>query len=428
MPLTVKQIEAAAFGKSKERLGDGSGLFLRLYPSGSKIFQVLLPAEAGSKRRVWVSVGDFPATTLREAREMTFWARTQSARGWSAEMIRSAVRSEENRPDRPGPGGPEVTSPKAPASRQGRGRPKAHAVAAPKRTFADVARLWFEQKRQGLSNGKHIAQHWTTLQTYVLPVLGRRPVDEITTPEIVECLRPIWRDKHETARRTLARTREVFELARLQHGLAGNPAQFDPGIAYGRVQRKTRHFGSLPWPRMPEFWQWLCEVSCDEVTRQMAMLIVLTAKRTGEARFARFDEIDAETATWVTPEEKMKMRQEHRVPLSRQAMAVHETLRGLNGGRDYLFAKAGTKSGVLSENTVLKLVQRFDPEITGHGFRATFKGWARSQKRYQKDAIEFALAHGLPPLEAAYFREDLLEERRPMMQDWAEFVTGGAGG
>lgn len=75
MPLTVKQIEAATFGRSKERLGDGSGLFLRLYPSGSKIFQVLLPAEAGVPRRVWVSVGDFPATSLKEARERASWAR-----------------------------------------------------------------------------------------------------------------------------------------------------------------------------------------------------------------------------------------------------------------------------------------------------------------------------------------------------------------
>ena len=83
-----------------------------------------------------------------------------------------------------------------------------------------------------------------------------------------------------------------------------------------------------------------------------------------------------------------------------------------------------TKNGM---GQFLWLVQRFDPEITGHGFRATFKGWARSQRRYQKDAIEFALAHGLPPLEAAYFREDLLEERRPMMQDWADFVCEGAG-
>ncbi|WP_373429678.1 tyrosine-type recombinase/integrase [Paracoccus yibinensis] len=125
---------------------------------------------------------------------------------------------------------------------------------------------------------------------------------------------------------------------------------------------------------MPEFWTWLCEVPCGEVIRQMAMLIVLTAKRTCEARFARFDEIDAEMATWTTPAEKMKMRQEHRVPLSHQALIVHENLRCLNGGRDYLFFKARTKSGVLSEKTVLKLVQRFDPEITGHGVPGDLQG------------------------------------------------------
>lgn len=199
MPLTVKQIEAATFGRSKERLGDGSGLFLRLYPSGSKIFQVLLPAEAGIARRVWVSVGDFPATTLKEARERASWARLQSARGWSAERIRAAIRCDLEDTEVRRSEGSSRHALEAPVARQGRRKPKAVAVAAPTSTFADVAQLWFQQKSQGLRNGKHAAQNWTTIQTYVLPTLGRRSVDEITTIDIVECLRPIWREKHETA-------------------------------------------------------------------------------------------------------------------------------------------------------------------------------------------------------------------------------------
>ena len=142
-------------------------------------------------------------------------------------------------------------------------------------------------------------------------------------------------------------------------------------------------------------------------------------------RFARFDEFDLSHAIWTTPAEKMKMRVEHRVPLSRQALVVLENMRCLNHDQDHLFGKPRSRSGVISENAALNLVQRFDAEITGHGFRATFKGWARYEQRYQRDAIEFALAHGLRPLDAAYFREDLLEERAPMMQAWADFMTAG---
>ena len=90
-----------------------------------------------------------------------------------------------------------------------------------------------------------------------------------------------------------------------------------------------------------------------------------------------------------------------------------------------LFGKNGNRSGVISENAALNLVKRFDPGITGHGMRASFKSWARMQRRYERDAIEFALAHRLPPLEEAYLREDLLEERRELMQDWADFLCGG---
>lgn len=234
MPLTVKQIEAATFGRSKERLGDGSGLFLRLYPSGSKIFQVLLPAEAGSARRVWVSVGDFPARTLKEAREIAYWARTQSARGWSAERIRSAVRSDVDKLDLLSPGASEPMSSNVPASRQGRGKPKAVAVTAATTTFADVAQLWFQQKSQGLSNGKHIAQNWTTIQTYVLPVLGNRPVAETAFATVAQAngqqvLKTVKvKEMGFTSKTALeAHLRELLEMQDHQCALTGLPFSYD---------------------------------------------------------------------------------------------------------------------------------------------------------------------------------------------------------
>lgn len=416
--LTVKQIEAATNGRDKERLGDGSGLFLRLYPSGTKTFQVLVPAVPEGTRRVWISLGDYPSLGLKKARETAHWARGRAGEGWTAEMIRDTLRGE----------AAAGSSGNASTGRARRLGVHLKPDAGPcKPSFHDVAKQWFQLKREGLSNGKHIAQNWTTVETYALPALGQKPIDTITRADIVGCLRPIWREKHETARRTLGRIREIFELAQLEHPLPMNPAQLDPQVAFGGVQRQTNHFGSLRFNSGPEFWRWLSEVNCEEITRQFVMLIVLTAKRTGEVRFARFDEIDLDPAIWTTPAEKMKKRIEHRVPLSSQALIVLENIRCLNHGKDHLFGKPRSRSGVISENAALNLVKRFSEEIRTHGFRATFKGWARYERRYQRDAIEFALAHGLPPLDAAYFWEDLLEERAPMMQAWADFLTAGVG-
>lgn len=348
------------------------------------------------------STHDFPDTGLKEARDKAGWVRLQVARGWSAEQVRAALQTDD--------AGATVR----PDAAEDRSR-----VA-----FRDVARTWFARKREGLKNGKHIQQNWNTIATYAFPALGHRPVGEIRTLEVVEALRPIWHTKHETARRTLGRISEVFELAKLENGVAVNPADFDPKIAYGRKPRSRGHFGSLPHDRVAEFWSWLEEVRCDELTRQLVMLVVLTAKRTGEARFAQWSHITA-PAMWTTPPELMKMGREHRVPLSRQAVAVLRNTHALTGDETHLFAKSRNRSGVICENAALNLVKRFDPTITGHGFRATFRTWARLQKRYERDAYEFALAHGLPPLDEAYMRADLYEERQVLMQDWADFVTGG---
>lgn len=226
MSLTVKKLEAARFGVDKERLSDGNGLYARLYPSGAKRFQVQVPSELGGKRRLWITLGDFPALSLKEARETAVWIRLQVARGWSANQVRAALASSTLDSDHP--------------------NHESGAPAKPAVLFREVAADWFERKRHGLKNGKHIAQNWTTIETYTFPRLADRPIGEITKPEVVDTLRPIWHEKNETARRTLGRLQEIFELAELQSHTMSNPARFNPQTAFGRVRRKTQHFGSLP--------------------------------------------------------------------------------------------------------------------------------------------------------------------------------------
>jgi len=433
MPMTVKEIEAARFGVSKERLSDGGGLYLRLFPNGTKRFQVQVARAPGGGARGWVTLGDYPALSLKTARGLAARVRMLASDGKDIEAIRAELSgmAPEVAPasgaDAPTEGGETASGRRrATRSRTGR-RARAPRAAEPGIRLRDAATRWFENKRPTLSNGKHIDQNWNTIATYILPKLGDRPVAEIKRREVVEVLRPIWHAKHTTAARTLGRLKEIIELARLEHDLEiANPAEFCTRTAFGYTPRRTRHHAALPPERIPELWQWLEEVRCEEQTRQVAQMLILTAKRTSETRFATWSLISPDRNTWTTTADRMKARLPHRVPLSRQARALLDNAAVLSAGRKLVFAKTNTQSGTICENAVRLLVQRFEAGLTGHGFRASFKTWARVARRYDRDAVEYALAHVPGKLEQAYQRDDLLEERRELMQDWADFVTGGA--
>ena len=419
MTLTVKEIEAARHGVQKERMSDGGGLYLKLAPSGRKTFQVSVPKGPGNPDRVWVTLGAYPEVSLKAARSLAASARLWASEGATVETIRERL-------DRPEPAGEAAPSQgRAPVRRTRRLSPPAAPAKTADTPFRDVAQVWFERKAPGLRNPKHIAQNWTTLQTYVFPQLGARPIGGIEIRDVVETLRPIWHAKQETARRTLGRVAEVFELARLEYGVATNPARFAVDVAFGKVRRRTRHHGTLEPERMPDLWTWLADVNCAEDVRHLVMLMMLTAKRTGETRFAEWSFFSPGFDIWTTPEHLMKMSRPHRVPMSLQAKGVLQNMVALNGDRAQVFAKPRNRHGVICENTACNLVQRFDRGMTGHGIRAAFKTWARSRRIYQVDAIEMALAHEPDKLEAAYQRADLLEERAVLMQDWADFLTGG---
>ncbi len=292
----------------------------------------------------------------------------------------------------------------------------------------DAARRWFDNKKHTFSNGKHTDQNWNTIATYILPLMGHQPITKIKRRDVIDALRPIWHAKHETAKRTLGRLKEIIELARLENDLEiANPAVFCTKTAFGYVGRITKHHAALSHERMPEFWHWLQTVNCDEQTRQATQLMVLTAKRTSETRFASWSLISADRSIWTTMAGRMKKRKPHRVPLSKQAKGVLENAEFLTGDRKLVFARPNTKSGTLCENALRDLVKRFEPELdlTGHGFRASFKTWARVSRRYNHDTVEYALSHVPEKLEEAYQRDDLLAERAELMQHWADFVTGG---
>lgn len=389
--LTVKQIEAAQFGSSPVRMHDGNGLYLRLSKGGAKTFQLRLN---DGKATRWITIGRFPDLSLRDARLQSVLKK--------AEVLNpnQPVGRSQNLPDLPEP---SSDSP----------------------VFRDFAKVWFDRKKEGLSNGKHIDQNWSTLKTYVFPHIGRMRLDEIKQRHVIAVFDPIWRLKHETARRTLGRVKEVFELAKLPEHVEVNPADFSAQIAFGRVVREHKHQPALDWERAPDLWRWLQNCDLREDLRQMVMVMVLSGKRTKEVRFVEWSDLDLENGIWSSQREHMKMRRTHRVPLSNQLRVVFENMRLLTGDEPNVFARSKNKLGVIDENSARVVVQRFDPTITGHGLRTTFRTWARKQGKYAHDVMETALSHEKNALVAAYMRDDLLQERRVLMQDWADYVTGG---
>jgi len=394
--LTVKQIEAASYGVSPVRLSDGNGLYIRLNKGGGKTFQLRLTE--GTRTR-WVTLGRYPELSLRDARVQAVLTKTGHDTPDKPSSISAATCVQEL---------PEPT----------REVP----------TFREFAKVWFDRKKQGLSNGKHIKQNWSTLNTYVFPHFGKLPLDEIRQRHIIASFDPIWRVKHETAKRTLGRVKEVFELAKVLEHVENNPADFKPQIAFGRVRKDTKHHPALEWERIPELWQWLVSDAPDEEedVRQMMMVMLLSGKRTKEVRFMTWDDPELEARIWVSQREHMKMRRVHGVPISTQLGQVFENMRLLNGERTHIFARPRNKLGVVCENSARLGFQTFDAGITGHGMRTSFRTWARKQGCYAQDVMETSLSHEKDQLVQAYMRDDLLEERRPLMQDWADYVTGGA--
>ena len=399
MALTAKQIEAARPGVGPERISDGNGLYLRVYKSGRKAFQARL--EENSKTR-WVTLGTFPDMALKEARSAAALARAGEVPGQH-----NSDEAPDSSPTQSASADPGIGSRDMP-------------------TLRAFARVWFDRKKLGLSNGKHVHQNWQTLKDFVFPELGDVRLDQIRQRDIVRILDPVWREKHETARRTLGRISEIYELAKVHELVEVNPAGFSLKAAFGPYRRQHKHHAALPFDRVPEFWAWLQLARCDEMTRQLTMLLVLTAKRTKEARFARWSDFDADRMVWVTSQERMKMRRAHRVPLVQQTRIILDNLELIRAeGTEHVFGKPRSKSGVISENAALNLSKKFDPNITMHGFRSSFRTWSRKKGCYEYDAMEIALAHEKDDLVAAYERDDLLEERQPLMADWADFVTAG---
>ena len=263
-------------------------------------------------------------------------------------------------------------------------------------------------------------QQWrASLRDYVYPKIGDKAVNEITTTDVMAVLLPIWNEKRVTATRVRNRISAVMRWAVAKEYREGNPAGDTIAAALPRNGVRTVHHRALPHAQVARALARVRASTSQPMTRLAFEFLVLTASRSGEARSARWADIDARAATWTVPGEHMKTGREHRVPLSSRALEVLAQARRRCNGSELAFpSPAGRK---LTGNTLSQLCRRLEIAAVPHGFRSSFRDWC-AERGVPREVAESALAHAVKGVEGAYLRSDLFERRREVMEAWADYV------
>ncbi len=377
-------------------VGGAPGLHLVIGASGGRSW--IARVSVNGKRRD-VGLGSYPDVSLAQARERVREIRQQAAEGHDPVEAKRA----------------EIAA---------RAAERAKAV-----TFDDAASSYIEAQTSGWSNAKHAQQWERTLATYASPVIGKLAVADIRTVHIVEVLKPIWTTKTETATRVRERIERVISAA---DALAGrerlNPARWSGALdqVFPKPSKvaTVKHHEAVPWRDMPKFMVNL-RLRPGIAARALEFAI-LTAARSGEVRGMTWEEVDLEQRLWVVPAARMKMKREHRVPLSSAAVAL---LQALPGEKEKYVFPSPFKGIQLSDMTLAAVMRRMKLTAVPHGFRSSFRDWAAEATAHPHAAAELALAHAVGnAVEAAYRRGDMLDKRRQMMEDWAGYCLSGVGG
>lgn len=291
-------------------------------------------------------------------------------------------------------------------------------------TFSAAAKQVHAAHAATFKNQKHKTQWLASLEADVFPVFGERPVDAIESADVLKSLSPIWTTKPETARRLKQRIKIVLDWAKASGYRTGeNPVD---GVAHVLPRHKAQqvHHAALPYADVPAFIELVRTAEAGEATKLAFEFLILTAARTSEVLGARWEEIDREAKTWTIPGVRIKAGREHRVPLSPRSLEILKKAEALADGGPFIFPGRSPKAP-LSNMAFLMLLRRMNrTDITAHGFRSSFRDWAAEKTNTPRTVVEAALAHVVKDkTEAAYFRSDLFELRRKLMDNWTRCAT-----
>ena len=365
------------------RHADGNGLYLFVQPSGTRSWIQRLLVRG---RRRELGLGSVALVPLAEAREKALTNRKLARQG----------------------GDPLAEK------RRAEGIP----------TFAEAAMRVLEQKREGWRNPKHSREWLSSLSRFAFPRIGKMPVSEVSSADVLEILTPVWHRKVATAKRVRQRLRAVLEWSVAMEYRLDNPCD-RIGPVLGSQKDVTEHMQAVPHREAAAVIRTVRASRALPAARLALEFLVLTAARWGEVRWAEWAEIDRDGKVWTVPARRAKTNRRHRVPLCERALEILKAAHALEGGAGPLvFTHGGGKP--FHDGMLRRLLRRLGVAAVPHGFRSTFRDWAGEETDHPREVIEAALAHVVRNrVEAAYARSDLFDRRRTLMDDWARYLAQG---
>ncbi|EAA3719799.1 DUF4102 domain-containing protein [Salmonella enterica] len=389
--LTDTEIKKAKPTEKEFTLWDGDGLFLRIKPSGKKIWHLGYTVPL-TKKRAKMSLGFYPYLTLAQARALRDEYLSLLAQGIDP---------------------------------QSHNEQKAQALKdATEHTFQTVAKKWLDEKikTSGISQD-HAKDIWRSLERNIFPTLGDIPIKEIRPKMLKQHLDPIeQRGVLETLRRIISRLNEIFRYAATEELIEFNPAD---NLTQRFSKPKKQNMPALPPSELPRFIVALANASIRLETRLLIEWQLLTWVRPGEAVRARWTDIDEENRFWNIPAEFMKMKRPHKVPLSKEAMRILESMKPISGHREWVFPSIKAPLSHMHEQTANAAIIRmgFGGEMVAHGMRSIARTAAEESSKFRTEVLEAALAHSKKDeIIAAYNRTEYLAERAELMQWWSDYV------
>jgi integrase len=388
MALTDLEIKRAKTKDKPYKLSDGGNMYLWVTPAGGKLWRWAFRWEGKAKL---MTFGRYPDVPLALARERLAEARKLLATGIDPMEQRKADKTAEQ--------------------------------AATENSFASVAALWLEHWKDDKS-ARHVDSTRRRLASNILPSLGSLQIAEIEAPDIVAMVRAVEaRGARDVAKRALETTGQIFRYA-IAHGYAKrNPATDIRPRDILKASLKS-NYARIDAKELPNLLRQIEVYQGTHVTRLAIKLMALTFVRTSELIGAKWSEFDLELARWDIPAERMKMRTPHIVPLARQSLEVLNLLRALTGHSEWLFPGDRDAAKQMSNNTILKALERmgYKGTMTGHGFRG-LASTILHERGCVHDHIELQLAHASRnAVSAAYNHALYLDPRATMMQEWADFL------
>ena len=292
-------------------------------------------------------------------------------------------------------------------------------------TFREAAERTFEANRPRWRNAK-TAKNWEQgMARYADPAIGNMYVDQVSREDVLRILTPIWAEKPEMARKLRQRMRAVFAWCQAHGFVEHNPAGEAISGALPAMPAVKANYRALPYREVPGALRIVDGSRASLAVKLALRFVILTAGRSGEVRLATWDEIDVDNAVWKVPAERMKAAREHRVPLSATALEVLKDTKAIRDSSNLVFPSPVRRGQPMSDMTLIKALRDagLADRATVHGFRSSFRDWCADTGK-PREIAEMALAHTVGGVEGAYFRSDLFERRRRLMNQWASFLTG----